>query len=146
MQHQTSQRGSWHSMSGVQHFTSAVYTCVRETPSTTGRNRCFTFRDKPPTDSSLRVETLVVLHDCETIHHRDVAARPDAHGTPCEKRSTDPAVTDKTRYHTFHSPRVRSSPKLCWLEKVKRHRDTSRCGQRSDRREQCERRGRCTQG
>ena len=36
-----------------------------------------------------------------------------------EEHSSNPAVADKNRYYTLHSPRVSSSPQLCWLEKVK---------------------------
>ena len=111
---------SWNSMSDVQHFTSAVYLCVRDThlsPPTTGKSRCFMCRDswyptsaRPPTTERLQcVQTLMARSTSSSV------------------------VTDKSRYHTFHFPHVRSRPKLCWLDIVKRHRVTSRCGRRSDK-------------
>ena len=88
-----------------------------------------------------RVKTLVLLH--ESARPSSTEPYPLVVLHESETFLSQSFVKDKTRYYTFNSPHSR--PNLCWLGKVKRRRDTSRYGQRSERREQCEHRGRCAQ-
>ena len=153
---------------GTQHFASAVYPCVRgnqlSPPSTTEKSICFTCKDsrtapqvrdlpQPVLLSKIKLKPSSELepNSRTTPRLQDLPQQNRIHmsklswcSTSARPSSASPFVTDMTRDHTFNSPHSR--PNLCWLEKVKRHRDTSRCGQRSERREQCEHRGRCAQG
>ena len=56
-------------MSDVQHFTSAVYPCARDTQLTNSHHR-----PMRSAEVSL-VETLVGLHECETIHKPELFPR-----------------------------------------------------------------------
>ena len=43
-----------------------------------------------------------------------------------EKGSTGSVVAGENRFCTFHSPRVQSRPKLCWLEACRERHETRR--------------------
>ena len=90
-QHWTSQRGGTH---GIR--TSRVLSTRVSVALNSHQHRLLGGADVS------RVETLVVLHECETFHHRDVAACPDTRGIP-RVRDVPPIVLK----------RQNSSERLC---------------------------------
>ena len=93
-----------------------------------------------------RTKTLVGLHECEIIPPDQNCVHQDSRGThECERRSTSLVGLHECDQIPSSQHMSKDKPKLCWLDASRETCDTSRCGQQSNRREQCERRGSCAQ-
>ena len=86
---------------------------------------------------------LVGLHECEIIP-------PDQNCVHVPRLSWDSASATSSRRHRYWTPSMqhmsKGRAKRCWLDAGRETCGTSRCGQQSNRREQCDRRGSCAQG
>ena len=99
-------------------------------------------RDRSSQNCSTTVDSRGSTRARPSHQTRTVSTYQDSRGTP--RVRPNPVVTGTETLSIQHMSKTDQN--CAGLMRAKRHGDTSRCGQQSNRREQCERCGSCAQG